>query len=316
VNSNTTVTKEERIARAVLTYVAEPGDPVTGMVTWLAGGVRALKAIRSASLAGITGLPRTPERKRALERLRARLATVPPRETIRRTLDDGRFRLVCPGDPEWPSGLDNLEGSAPVALWVTGTADPALSCQRSVAVTGSRAASAYGSYLAAELSASLAARGLTVVAGGPFGIDAAAHRAALGADGTTVAVLAGGIDVPYPAAHADLFDAITARAASGALVSEFPPGTLVSRLRFQTRNRIIAALATATVVVEAATRSGAVSVARHARDLGRPVMAVPGPVTSDLSAGCHDLIRTGQAVLVTSASDIVDAFPAAARPAS
>ena len=142
-NSNKAVTGEERIARAILTYVAEPGDPVTELVTRLAGGVRALEAIRSGSLAEIPGLPRGPKRERTLERLRARLATV-SRETIRRTLEDGRFRLVCPGDPGWPSGLDELT-IVPVALWVTGTADLAFSCQRSVAVTGSRAATAYGS---------------------------------------------------------------------------------------------------------------------------------------------------------------------------
>jgi DNA processing protein len=114
--------------------------------------------------------------------------------------------------------------------------------------------------------------------------------------------------VPYPAAHADLLDAI---AAQGAVVSEAPPGVLVSRLRFQARNRIIAGLATGTVIVEAGMRSGALTVARHARELGRPVMAVPGPVTSDLSAGCNDLIRCGHAVLVTSASEVIDTLTAA-----
>lgn len=314
-NSNTAVTDEERIALGTLTYVTEPGDPLTATLTRLAGGVQTLEMIRSGSLIGITGLPRSPELKFALDRLRTRLATAPPRQTIRRTLENGRFRLVCPGDPGWPGWLDELGASVPVALWVTGTADLAFCCQRSVAVTGSRAATAYGSYLAAELSGSLATSGLTVVAGGSFGIDAAAHRAALSNDRATIAILPCGIDVPYPAAHAALFDAITTRAASGALVSEVPPGRLPSRLRFQARNRIIAALASATVVVETAASGGAVSVARCARSLGRPVMAVPGPVTSALSAGCNDLIRSGQAVLVTSASDIIDTLPATPRPA-
>jgi DNA processing protein len=157
--------------------------------------------------------------------------------------------------------------------------------------------------VAADLAASVAARGWTVISGGAFGIDAAAHRGALGADGVTVAVLACGLDVAYPAAHAELLDAI---AHQGAIVSEQPPGRNVSRLRFLTRNRVLAALATGTLVVEAGERSGSMNTARHARDLGRPLMAVPGPVTSDLSAGCHHIIRNWRGSLVTSAGDVID----------
>jgi DNA processing protein len=142
-----------------------------------------------------------------------------------------------------------------------------------------------------------------VVSGGAFGVDAAAHRGALGADGVTVAVLACGVDTPYPAAHAELFDAI---AAQGVIVSEWPPGRHVTRLRFLVRNRVIAALATGTLVVEAGQRSGAVNTARHARDLHRRLMAVPGPVTSDLSAGCHQIVREWQGVLVTSAAEVIE----------
>jgi DNA processing protein len=142
-----------------------------------------------------------------------------------------------------------------------------------------------------------------VVSGGAFGVDAAAHRGALGAGGVTVAVLACGVDVPYPTAHAELFDAITAE---GVLASEWPPGQHVSRLRFLVRNRVIAALATGTLVVEAAQRSGALNTARHARDLHRRLMAVPGPVTSDLSAGCHQVIREWQGTLVTSAAEVIE----------
>ena len=155
----------------------------------------------------MTGLPATPERKRAAERLRARLATVPTRDEVRRTLEDDRFRLVCPGDTEWPAGLDGLGDSAPLALWVTGSADLAMACRRSVAVTGSRAATAYGSYIGSEFGTILAERGLTVVTGGSFGIDVAAHRGAAGTGGTTITILPGGTDVPYPAAHADLLGA-------------------------------------------------------------------------------------------------------------
>ncbi len=213
------------------------------------------------------------------------------------------IRLVCPGDPEWPGQLVDLGDDQPYALWLRGSADLRFSCLRSVAIVGSRAATAYGSYVAAEFAASVAARGLAVVSGGAFGIDAAAHRGALGADGVTVAVLACGVDMAYPTAHAELFDAISAQ---GVLVSEWPPGRHVSRLRFLVRNRVIAALATGTLVVEASQRSGAVNTARHARDLRRRLMAVPGPVTSDLSAGCHQVIREWEGTLVTSAAEVVE----------
>jgi DNA processing protein len=308
---NTAVTDDERIARATLTYIAEPGDPLTGALARARGAVRALEAIRSGTLTGIPYLIETPDRRRALERLRRRLGQAPPSDVIGHWLE-AELRLVCPGDAEWPGGLDGLGDAAPVALWVSGQADLRSACPRSVAVTGSRAATAYGSYLAAEVSASLGAREWSVISGGSFGVDAAAHRGALGADAITIAVTAGGPDRPYPAAHAGLFDAI---AAQGAVLSEAPPGVPANRLRFQARSRIIAALATGTVIVEAGSRSGAITVARHARDLGGPVMAFPGPVTSDLSAGCHQLIRDGQAVLVTCPGDVADALEAVAPSA-
>jgi DNA processing protein len=309
---NTTISGDERTARAILTYVAGPGGRTVGAVVRAEGAVRALEVIRAGSLAGITCLLESPERRRELERLRARLETVPPLDVIGQWLETG-LRLVCPGDGEWPCGLDGLGDAAPPALWVTGQSDLGFSCLRSVAVTGARAATAYGSYLATELGVSLAARGWAVISGASFGVDAAAHRCALGTKGVTIAVTAGGLNVPYPAAHADLFNAI---AGQGAVVSEAPPGVVASRLRFQARTRIIAALATGTVIVEAGTRSGALTVARHARELGRPVMAVPGPVTSDLSAGCNDLIRSRHAVLVTSASDVTDTLTTTVKPAS
>ena len=213
------------------------------------------------------------------------------------------IRLVCPGDPEWPEQLADLGDAEPYALWLRGTADLRFNCLRSVAMVGSRAATAYGSYVAAEFAASVAARGWAVVSGAAFGVDASAHRGALGADGVTVAVLACGVDVPYPVGHGELLDAV---AAQGVIVSEWPPGRTVNRLRFLVRNRVISALATGTLVVEAGERSGAVNTARHARDLGRPLMAVPGPVTSDQSAGCHRVIRDWQGTLVTTAAEVIE----------
>ena len=307
---------DEAYARAAMTYLAEPSDRWLARLIRGSGAAAALDAIRNYSSPG-GGPPRTKAGAAmvaAMERWRARLPELPTPEEVLGFRESG-VRLITPEDPEWPGQLADLGDEQPYALWLRGHADLRFSCLRSVAIVGSRAATAYGSYVAAELGGSVALRGLSVISGGAFGVDAAAHRGALGADGVTVAVLACGVDTPYPAAHAELFDAI---AGQGVLVSEWPPGRHVSRLRFLVRNRVIAALATGTVVVEAAERSGALNTARHARDLHRRLMAVPGPVTSDLSAGCHQIIRDWQGTLVTSAAEVVEhlapvgAFPAGA----
>jgi DNA processing protein len=290
---------EENYARAALTYLAEPADRRLARLFREHGAARTLDAIKSGRQ---LGGPSSQGQAASMDRWRARLPELPRQEQLLALRESG-IRLICPGDPEWPGQLADLGDDEPYALWVRGSADLRFSCLRSVAIVGARAATAYGSYVAAEFAASVAARGWAVVSGGAFGVDAAAHRGALSADGVTIAVLACGVDVPYPSAHADLLDAI---AAQGVLVSEWPPGRQVSRLRFLVRNRVIAALATGTLVVEASHRSGAINTARHARDLHRRLMAVPGPVTSDLSAGCHHIIREWQGVLVTSAAEVTE----------
>ena len=216
-------------------------------------------------------------------------------------LRDG-IRLVCPGDPEWPSQLEVLGDAQPCALWVRGEADLRFACLRSVSIVGTRAATAYGTHVTTELAAALAERGWTVLSGGAFGIDSQAHRGALAAEGVTVAVLPSGLDDPYPRSHHELFLAI---AGHGALVSEQPPGRTPTKPGFLVRNRLIAALSRGTVIVEAALRSGALNTARHARDQNRPLMAVPGPVTSIASAGCHLAIRDWGAVCVTGVHDVL-----------
>jgi DNA processing protein len=221
-------------------------------------------------------------------------------------------RLVTPADDEWPllaftafAGVDTKqrpEAYPPLALWVIGPARLDEVRERAAAIVGTRAATVYGEHVAAELAAGLAERDAAVVSGGAYGIDGAAHRAALAADGFTVAVLAGGVDVSYPAGNAALFDRI---AKGGLLVTEYPPGLRPQRHRFLTRNRLVAALSGATVVVEAGARSGAANTAAWARALGRGVCAVPGPITSSASVGCHMLLRTG-ATVVTRAEDLVE----------
>ncbi|MEU4829273.1 DNA-processing protein DprA [Streptosporangium sp. NPDC023615] len=232
----------------------------------------------------------------------ARLRTADPE----RDLAEGErigARLVIPGDAEWPTQLDDLGAFRPYALWVYGDADLRFSCLRSVAVVGSRAATPYGAHVASEFGAGLSEKGVGVVSGGAHGIDGAAHRGALACEAPTVAVLACGADVAYPSAHQQLFAAIRAR---GVLVSESPLGAHPTRPRFLVRNRLIAALSRGTVIVEAAVRSGALNTAGHAVALNRHLAAVPGPVTSEASIGCHRLIRQGRATCVTGPEEVIE----------
>lgn len=294
------VPTEERLARVLLTRMAEPGNERLGRLVDQEGALGALDAVRTGKA------PPIPDRADLEKRFpvwRARLAEADA-ERLLALCEERGGRLLCPGDPEWPSQLDDLGASRPYALWVCGDQDLRFGCLRSVALVGSRAASPYGVHVAAEMAAELTDHGWTVVSGGAFGIDAAAHRGVLSAEGVTVAVLACGVDVPYPRAHESLFAEITR---TGLLVSELPPGATPTRPRFLVRNRTIAALTRGTVVVEAARRSGAISTARHARDLGRAVMVVPGPVTSPMSAGCHTILREwSEATCVTDTADVLD----------
>lgn len=234
---------------------------------------------------------------------RARFEAVDParQEEIARRLG---ARILTPADEEWPGAVDDLR-HPPHCLWVTGPASLGGAVDRSVAVVGARAATAYGSEVARALGHGLADRGFVVVSGGAFGIDGMAHRGALSAGGTTIALLACGIDQRYPSSHSGLLDEI---ARTGALVSEQPPGARPLRHRFLTRNRLIAALSRGVIVVEAGRRSGSLNTARHADEIGRPLAAVPGPVTSATSVGPHDLIRDRGAVLVRDAADAADLF--------
>jgi DNA processing protein len=187
---------------------------------------------------------------------------------------------------------------------VRGEAPAADVFDRAVSVIGARAATGYGDLVASEMGYGLGAAGMTVVSGAAYGIDGAAHRGALRAAGRTVAVLGCGIDIPYPAGHSSLLESI---AGNGLVLSEYPPGTNPARHRFLVRNRLIAALSSATVVVEAGERSGARNTATTAAALGKVVLAVPGPITSAMSVGCHDLLRTGAAALAGSVAEVLEA---------
>ncbi|WP_300012978.1 DNA-processing protein DprA [Pseudonocardia sp.] len=285
------------LARAYLSRVAEPPAPgLAGFVVEV-GPVEAAERVRRGDVPAPVAAETAA--RRGVERAAADLAAAAA----------SGMRLLTPEHPEWPAGpFEALAGcgvgelAPPVALWVTGPGRLAALCERAVAVVGARAATGYGTHVAGELGAALAQRSCTVVSGAAIGIDGAAHRGALGAAGATVAVLACGADRAYPRAHETLLARI---AGTGLVVSEYPPGSVPGRHRFLVRNRLIAGLAAGTVVVEAGLRSGATRTATDTASLGRPVMAVPGPVTSGMSAGCHRLLREG-AVLVTRAEEVLE----------
>ncbi|MFE3325615.1 DNA-processing protein DprA [Streptomyces sp. NPDC059176] len=292
------LSEEERRARAALTRVVEPGDAHVGRWLRQYGAVELMTRLTdSRGVAG--GLPGAGERRTAGYRMRA-AATRPERDLEAMGASGGRF--LCPGDAEWPGQLADLGDAQPVGLWVRGLPDLRIWALRSVAVVGARACTAYGAHMAATLGSGLAERGWVVVSGAAHGVDGAAHRGALATGGATIAVLACGVDVPYPRTHAELIGRIVEQ---GLVIGELPPGAHPTRSRFVQRNRVIAALTRGTVVVEAEYRSGSLVTARHARRLGRHTMGVPGPVTSGLSAGVHELLRE-EGVLVTDADEVAE----------
>ncbi|MDR1442799.1 MAG: DNA-processing protein DprA [Bifidobacteriaceae bacterium] len=292
--------EDPRAARAAWSRIAEPGDREAGALVQSLGPTGALRWLIGDARGRDAGAVAAKHR----ERWRNRLEGLDPRRELHALGALGGWLLI-PEDEGWPEGLNDLGAEAPFCLWVRAAEGlaPVLG-QRlcpSVSVVGSRASSAYGELVTATMAGDLAGRGVTIVSGGAFGIDAAAHRAALGAGGLTLAVMAGGVDRLYPLGNERLLAAV---ASEGAVISELPPGAAPRRERFLARNRLIAALGQVTVVTEAAWRSGAHRTAHVAAELLRPVAAVPGPVTAAQSAGCHRLIRQGVATLVTGADEV------------
>ncbi|MGZ4460843.1 MAG: DNA-processing protein DprA [Nocardioidaceae bacterium] len=324
----------DRVARAGLSRLAEPGDTrVAALVADLGAetvyeGLRQDKGLaaaierepadgwgdeagglRSSPVGAAAGAVGGAARDLAGE-VAARARGLDPEAELAEAERRG-IRFVCPGDDEWPEPLDALgrcepvqgRGGVPLGLWVRGPLSLAEAARHAVAVVGSRSATSYGAGVAADIAAHLGQHGVTVVSGAAFGIDQAAHRGALAVRGPTVAVLACGVDRAYPAAHRNLLDYV---ADVGAVVSELPPGCAPTKVRFLSRNRVIAALGQGTVVVEAAVRSGALNTANWAGRLGRVLMGVPGPVTSAPSEGVHELLRSRDAALVTRGSDVLE----------
>lgn len=292
---------ETRLARAYLLRVAEP--PATALVAFVRshGPVDAAKLVRAGSC---------PES--VLSETSARRTLVRAESDLAEAERQGA-RLVVPEDAEWPAwpllpfdqatarGKSGL--APPLALWVRGGGRLDEVAMSAVAIVGARAATGYGEHHATEFAYGLVSKHMPVFSGAAYGIDGAAHRGALAAEGVTAAVLGCGLDGGYPAGHVALLRRISER---GLVISEYPFGTPPARHRFLVRNRLIAGLTEGTVVVEAGVRSGARNTATTAGVLGKVVMAMPGPIGSAMSAGCHELIRESAATLVGSLSDVLD----------
>lgn len=305
----------EAFARAAWSGIAEPGDRVAGALLAAIGARRSLEgllqrweparfsmAIQAEHPDGEHDALKETDLEGAVARWTPRLDSASALAAARQGARIGA-RLLLPGDELWPRSLDDLGRHAPIALWVRGT-DAALgSLSRSVALVGARAATGYGEHVTMEAAAGLVDRGFAIVSGAAYGIDGMAHRSALASQGHTIAFLAGGVDRFYPSGHDSL---LTRMVEAGAVATELPPGSQPTKWRFLQRNRLIAAASRATVVLEAGWRSGSLNTAGHAAALGRPLGAVPGPVTSPASAGCHRLIRDFDAVCVTNAAEMAE----------
>lgn len=307
------------LARAVWSRLAEPGDATAGALLARLGPTRALEVLGNPAAAralaqqhtdsdGGGQMPTGRQLGAAIKRWRPRLDREATVGDLKSAVAAG-MTLLAPESAGWPGQLNDLGAHSPAALWVRG--DARLLGGAALAVVGARACTGYGSHVTAELTATACSAGLTIVSGAAYGVDAVAHRTALATDSPTVAVLAGGSDRAYPAAHDQLLGRVVAQ---GAVCSELVPGAAPTRWRFLQRNRIIAALSGAVLVTEAGVRSGALNTAGHAAEIGRPIGAVPGPITSAASAGCHRIVRDYGATLVTTGQELLELLGAAADP--
>lgn len=302
---------DEIIARCLWSGIGEPGDRWVGRICDALGALEALTALDAgtpaselaraiASATGDDADEITDEISDALERWLPRLRGADAVGHLERAQRIGASILI-PSHALWPRGLTRLGDHAPVALWLRGSVDALRTLDKSLSIVGARASTGYGEHVTMDVVSSLVDRGFSIVSGAAYGIDGMAHRAALSSEGTTIAVLAGGIDRLYPSGHDALLKRIID---SGLVVTELPCGFAPTKWRFLQRNRLIAALTCATVVVEAGWRSGSLNTAHHALDMDIPVGAIPGPVTSASSAGTHRLLRETPAVCVTTATEI------------
>ena len=301
---------EERFARATWTGIAEPGDRTAGQLIEHLGAARALDIVVRRQKAdevipALGDVFTEPDLQAGIDRWQPRVNSTVALNYLRQAARLG-VKLRIPGEEFWPEGMSGLGDGAPIALWTRGTDEGYAALSRSIALVGARAATGYGEHVTMEASAGLVDRGYAIASGAAYGIDGMAHRAALASQGHTIAFLAGGVDRFYPSGHDALLTRIVE---SGVVISELPCGSAPTKWRFLQRNRLIAAASLATIVVEAGWRSGSINTAGHAAEMGRPLGAVPGPVTSAASAGCHRLIREYDAVCVTTAEEMAELAP-------
>lgn len=293
------MTRQDRLG---LSLVVEPGDPRLCNLLLTHEPAEILAAILGRHRLAELRIPEAwVERGRELDRTA---------ESAAARAKAAGLRWVTPGDKEWPAALSDLDHveplhgatGAPIGLWLRGVGHLGEMCEQSVAIVGARDCTTYGAECASELAADCADQGWIVISGAAYGVDGCAHRGAFLMNALTAGVLACGADIDYPRSHGAL---ITRIAEVGVVVSEQAPGQKPLKNRFLSRNRIIAAMTQGTVVIEAAVRSGSLNTLNWADQLGRTTMALPGPVTSQQSAGVHAAIRAGKAVLVSSGKEVI-----------
>lgn len=290
----------EALARISWSLICEPTDATAGALIDELGALLALDFVLTAKDGD-----KNPELNLLSQRVQSRAHEANLHRVVTE-LARSNDTVLIPSDAGWPKQLDDLGTSTPYVLYIKGNPTLLTGDSPKITITGARAATGYGEHVTMEITAGLTQTGHTVFSGAAYGIDGMAHRAALAGGGNTVAVLAGGLDRYYPSGHAALLARI---AETGAVVTEMPPGAAPTKWRFLARNRILAVLSDATLIVEAGHRSGSLNTAGHAGALGRPLGAVPGPVTSPASAGCHRLIREYGATIITNtveAGQLVD----------
>ena len=308
---------ERTLAFIIWSHLCEPGDLLAGRLVDKLGPVEALVALRATDFeqrlldelnridpfdevlaAGADGQS---ELRDACSRWKARdnnASVVRSLELWHRLSG----QVLTPDSIDWPEQFEGLGFGRPHVLWLRGNRDAIACLETSISIVGSRNTSSYGQYVAQEMSERFASEGFLIVSGGAYGIDAEAHRGALAAQGSTIAVLAGGGDRLYPTGNAPLLNEIMTY---GCLLCELPPGNSPTRWRFLQRNRLIAALGQVTVIVEMALRSGAKNTMNHASQLGRPVYAVPGSIVSQTSRGSNLAIQQGLATMVTGIDELI-----------
>ncbi|MEY4981632.1 MAG: hypothetical protein RL174_970 [Actinomycetota bacterium] len=308
---------QDLLSLVAWSVLCEPGDGTAGMLIDQLGPSRALEQLIRRSSAdlllrelGESGLEITGESEPSLLKdLADGLEKWTPRLSFQGLLNSLRLhnqiggKIIFEHEEVWPAGLLDLGVHRPRMLWCRGNREALASARKSISVVGSRVCSSYGESTAHEMVSAVASAGVAVVSGGAYGIDAAAHRAALALGAPTIAILAGGLDALYPRGNTQLLNRIIAQ---GAVVSEVAPTVAPSKWRFLQRNRLIAATSQCTLVVEAGHRSGARNTASHAASLQRQVFAVPGPINSPASQGCNLLIANKVAELIQSPSDLIE----------